>query len=265
MIFIHKKRSNIFKYLLIVFLILLVVISVSFFKTIKENNHVYSHRGASGEEIEHSYKAYDLAIDYGSKFIEQDLVTSKDHTLYVSHDLNAKRITGINKDYNKMTNAEISRLRTADGQHILKLEDVFNKYQGKTNFVIELKQNELQVEAFKKIVKNYKIQDDIIVQAKNLEVLKKLENTFPDMTKLLLVNTEDELNNALEYNCVDIVGANSILLNQKNVDRVHEKDKEFNVWTLDSTDEIEKGIHLNVDSYFTDYTAKALMLENKYR
>ena len=54
------------------------------------SSRVYSHRGASGEEIEHTVAAYDLAILYGSKYIEQDLVTSRDNTLYVSHDLSAK-------------------------------------------------------------------------------------------------------------------------------------------------------------------------------
>ena len=51
-------------------------------------SHVYSHRGSDGDE-EHSFKAYDAAIEAGSRYIEQDVVISADGILYVSHDLNA--------------------------------------------------------------------------------------------------------------------------------------------------------------------------------
>ena len=39
----------------------------------------------------------------------------------------------------------------------------------------------------------------------------------------------------------------------------------FNVWTLNSSSQITEAIALGVDSYFTNYTAKALLLEKKYR
>lgn len=101
---------------------------------------IISHRGASGEEIEHSFSAYDLAIAYGGKYIEQDVVTSKDGTLYVSHDDNAKRLTGVNKNYNEMTDVEISKLRLENKENIHSLEDVFKRYGKTTNYVIETKQ-----------------------------------------------------------------------------------------------------------------------------
>lgn len=71
--------------------------------------HVYSHRGASGEEIEHSIAAYDLALLYGSKYIEQDVVLSADGTLWISHDRNAKRITGMDARYSDLTDEQIAR------------------------------------------------------------------------------------------------------------------------------------------------------------
>ncbi|MEO1781207.1 glycerophosphodiester phosphodiesterase family protein [Enterococcus diestrammenae] len=66
-----------------------------------------------------------LAIQYGSKYIEQDLVTSKQGTLYVSHDLSAKRLTGVDKQFSDMTDVEINVLKTIIGESILSLRDVF--------------------------------------------------------------------------------------------------------------------------------------------
>ena len=48
-------------------------------------DHVYSHRGSKGSN-EHTFEAYDEAIKAGSHNIEQDVVVSRDGTLYVSHD-----------------------------------------------------------------------------------------------------------------------------------------------------------------------------------
>lgn len=263
----HRKKKNIFKPISLFLFILLFTTIVIVFKPAPKNDYVISHRGASGEEIEHTFKAYDLAIDYGTKYIEQDLVTSKDGTLYVSHDENAKRITGVDKNYSDMNDKEIDKLRTSDHQPILKLEDVFKKYGDSTYYAIELKEkdNSRAIKPFENLVKKYDLKDKIIVQARNKEALGTLEINFPNMQKLILVNTEDELNEALKHDYIDIIGANSKLMNKNNIKKTHENNKEFNVWTLNSSDEIKKAIDLNIDSYFTNYTAKALLLEDNYR
>lgn len=234
-------------------------------KSAQVNQHVISHRGAAGEEVEHTYRSYNLALDYGTKYIEQDLVTSKDGTLFISHDTNAQRVTGVNREYSDMTDHEIEQLRTSDQQHILKLADVFKKYQKKTTYVIELKQNAEQVQKFEKIIQRYHMQKNVIVQAGDLNALKELDEVFPKMPKLALVGTQDKFEQALKSSAVDIVGANVNLMNPQNVKRAHQDHKQFNAWTLDSDSEIKKAIDLGVDSYFTNYTAKALTLEKKYR
>ncbi|WP_081930221.1 glycerophosphodiester phosphodiesterase family protein [Tetragenococcus muriaticus] len=53
--------------------------------------------------MEHTFKTYDLALNYVTKYIEQNLVLSKDGILYVSHNKNAKRLTDVNKNYKDMT------------------------------------------------------------------------------------------------------------------------------------------------------------------
>lgn len=235
-------------------------------ETLKEaSNHVISHRGASGEEIEHTIEAYNLALDYGSKYIEQDLVSSKQGTLYISHDESAQRITGVDKNFSDMSDNEINKLSTSDGQKILTLENVFKKYKKRANFVVELKQNNLQVNEFARLVKKYKVQNKIIVQASDMKTIDNLQKKIPDMPKLMLVKDQQMLDGALKDKNIDIIGANVSLMNLKNVKKVHLKNKKFSVWTLNNTKEIKKAINLDVDSYFTNFTAKALLLENKYR
>lgn len=230
--------------------------------------HVISHRGASGEETEHTAAAYDLAILYGSKYIEQDVVTSKDGTLYVSHDSSAQKITGVDKLYSEMTDEEIDELRTVDGQKILKLSEVFDKYGDSVTYVIELKDKESQVDIFAALVKEYGNEDSIIVQCFDIAALEALEPIFPDMKKMYLIDKKEDFEAGLNLDFVDILAVcawKDGLMSEENCKKAHDAGKEFNVWTINLTQEIIRAIEMDVDSYFTNYTAKALALEKIYR
>ena len=256
------------KYLLSVTVILLAVLMLSSCGASGSGDaagHVYSHRGASGEETEHTFAAYDLAILYGSRYIEQDIVISGDGTLYVSHDLSALRLTGEDALYEEMTDSEIDALRTEDGQSVLRLSDVFDRYGRSVTYVIELKGEGETTDAFATIVRDYGFQDAIIVQSFHPDVLETLESLFPDMPKLFLCSDQKDFDAALDAPYADILSVSKSLMNRGNADAAHEHGKEFNVWTLNSAAEIRNAIELGVDTYFTNFTAKALALEAKYR
>lgn len=251
--------------IVIIFLILSIPIGIKF----KNNNsyleHVYSHRGASGEEIEHTIKAYDLAIKYGSKYIEQDIVSSKEKTLFVSHDLSAKRITNIDKLYKNMTDQEINKLRTKDNQKILKLEDVFKKYNKyNIKYVIELKDSNDTTE-FIKLIKKYKNHKKIIVQCNNKNTLKRIKKVFPKIITLYLAKDQNDFNNSLNIFYINILSLEKKYMNKNNLNKAHKHNKKFNIWTLNTTEEIKNAIDIGIDSYFTNYTKKAIKLEKKYR
>ena len=267
-----KPRKRLFPWLTVLLAILLLLsLGINLKacndtrKTADAAEHVYSHRGASGEEIEHTFAAYDLAIAYGSKYIEQDLVTSKDGTLFVSHDLSAKKITGVDKLYSDMTDAEIEQLKTAAGGPVLKLQDVFDRYQDSVHYVIELKENDKQTELFEQIIKKNQIENQVIVQSFSLKPLEKLSRVFPKMPQLFLTNSQEGLHDAVKKDYVDIVAVDKTLMTVSNRQLVHDHGKLFNVWTLNTEQEIKDAIQLDVDTYFTNFTAKALLLEQENR
>ena len=228
-------------------------------------DHVYSHRG-SNEEIEETFAAYDKAIEQGSHNIEQDLVISADGTLYISHDLTSYRIAGGGGYFSSMSDAQIDKLTTSDGQKILKLSDVFDKYGKSVKYIIEIKSKDQRtIEAFKKIVDKYDMKDNVVVQCFELSVLKELEDYYPDMPKLHLSLDQGSFENALTKDYVDILGVESSMMTTSNLERAHANGKKFNAWPLDSESQIKTAIEMGVDSYFTGYTGKALELEHEYR
>ena len=111
-------------------------------------SHVYPHRGSAGPE-EHSFKAYDAALEAGARYVDVDIVISSDGVLYVSHDTNALRMTGYNGMYEYMSSETIDGLTTEAGNKVLRLSEVFDKYGRDVTYLIELKPNsDACIEAF---------------------------------------------------------------------------------------------------------------------
>lgn len=228
-------------------------------------DHVYSHRGSAGPG-EHSFEAYDAAIEAGSHNIEQDIVISKDGTLYVSHDLTAAAMTGDGRAYADMSDAEIDSLTRPSGGNILKLSEVFERYGDSVRYVVELRSgDDATINAFKSLVDEYDKSDRIIVQSFDISVLEKLVSIYPDMPKLMVVKTEAALQQALDSENVDMVGARVQFVNSANCSEAHDRGKKFVGWTLDSEADIRNAIDVGADAYFTNDTPLALELEHKYR
>lgn len=229
-------------------------------------SHVYSHRGSAGPE-EHSFKAYDEAIDAGSRYIEQDLVISSDGILYVSHDLNAVSMTGYDGMYEYMSSETIDGLETKAGNKVLRLSEVFDKYGRDINYVIELKDgSDACIRAFEDMVDSYGLSDMITVQSVDPGVLQELESKYPDMPKLLVCRSQGDFESALDKPYIDIISVKeaAALMTESNCSAAHEHDKLFSAWTLDSEESIKYAIEMGVDTYFTNDTPLALSLEREY-
>lgn len=221
---------------------------------------VISHRGASGEEVEHPFSAYDLAIDYGNDYIEQDLVSSKEGTLYVSHDTNAKRLTGVDRFYKDMTDEEINNLRTVTGESIHTLNEVFKRYKDNVKYVIELKEGKEQVKSIINLIKATDLHDQITIQSFDLEALNKIKEIYPSVPTMALLNEIDKLNLVLGNKNINIVCMDKKYMNRNVISQINEYEKLAYFYTLNSLTDINKTILIDVDGFFTDYTAKALTI-----
>ena len=229
-------------------------------------DHVYSHRGSAGS-MEHSFQAYDAAIAAGSHNIEQDVVISSDGVLFVSHDISGLTMTGNRDFYKDMTAAEIEELRTYEGNKILRLSEVFDKYGRNVNYLVELKTTgEDTIQAFEDIIEKYDFADIVTVQSDDPDVLAAVEEKFPDMRKMLVCKTPGLFSRALDLPYVDDISVKFIagLMKEERCQAAHDHGKTFSAWTLDTEDEIKRAIDMGVDSYFTNDTPLALSIEKEY-
>lgn len=229
--------------------------------------HVISHRGAGQEEPEETFASYDLALAYGSRMLEQDLVISADGVLYCCHDRTPEALTGETRPFSELSAAEIDTLRTRIGQQrLLRLSDVFERYGTAVTYVIELRAGEEMERALLRLIGEYQMQEHIILQAEQLSILQRVEQVYPDIPKLMLCYTAEQFEQALEAEYVDIVNVGGgEFFNRESCERVHAAGKKYSVSTCNSKDTIRTCIEIGADFYFTDYTAKALLMEELYR
>ena len=230
--------------------------------------HVYSHRGSAGAE-EHSFKAYDAAIEAGSRYIGVDVVISGDKVLYVSYEENAYAMTGYNGAFEYMSSETIDGLTTEAGNKILRLSEVFDKYGKDINYVIELKSNsDACLLAFEQMVDDYGLSDNIIAASRHADTLDILDRKYPDMKKMFVCWNQADLNYVLDLPYVDIISVRAevetAIFTESNCEAVHAAGKKFGGWTLNTEDEIKGAIDMGVDNYFTDDTALALSIEKDY-
>ena len=112
---------------------------------------VIAHRGLSGLAPEHTWEAYDRAIEIGVDYIEQDLHMSADGELVILHDDSLERTargpelhcSGIARE------KTLAQLRSCDfgawfgaafrGQSIITLDELLSKYGRTTRYYIETK------------------------------------------------------------------------------------------------------------------------------
>ncbi|NIM50519.1 MAG: glycerophosphodiester phosphodiesterase [Gemmatimonadales bacterium] len=121
-----------------------------------------AHRGASASAPEHTFAAYDLALDLGADYIEQDLQLTADSVLVVLHDESLDRTARGPRGWctGRVRDRVLADLRTCDvgswfneahpdrarseyvGLRIPTLEEVLQRYGRSTRYYIETKQPE---------------------------------------------------------------------------------------------------------------------------
>src|SRR5215813_9735083 len=67
-----------------------------------------AHRGASGYAPEHTLIGYQLAIEQGADFVEQDLQVTKDGVLICLHDPDLERTTNVATVFPERYRADVS-------------------------------------------------------------------------------------------------------------------------------------------------------------
>ncbi|WP_018024997.1 glycerophosphodiester phosphodiesterase [Corynebacterium ulceribovis] len=102
---------------------------------------IIAHRGASGEQPEHTLAAYELALDQGADGFECDIRLTADNHLVCVHDRRIDRVSDGTGAVSSMTLAQLQRYDFGNGQQVLQLRTLLELVEANQHldFFIETK------------------------------------------------------------------------------------------------------------------------------
>ena len=253
---------------------------------IQSNNRVQviAHRGASGYAPEHTFAAWDLALEQGADYIEQDLQLTRDGVLIVMHDDSLQRTArgsascaGAVRDRTaaELADCEVGRWFNAarpevassafEGLRIPTLREVLARYAGRTRFYIETKSPEsapgmeaaLVAELERADLLPKSISDrTVLVQSFSAASLRRLHALRPTIPLVLLLSSvrgdlDSLLADAARYAIG--VGPTARLVDSAFVASANRHGLVVHPWTVNDSVAMQRLVALGVAGMFTDY------------
>lgn len=241
-----------------------------------------AHRGASAYAPEHTFAAYDLALEMGADYIEQDLQLTADGVLVVLHDNTLDRtargpLTDCTGPVITKTLDQIKRCDVGSwfnemypehakpsyvGLQIPTLEEVFERYGSDVRYYIETKMPEqapMMEEKLLALIDQHGLRKgavrrwQVLIQSFSPESLLKIHTIDPELPliQLGLAGTDQALRAAAEYAVG--VGPSFGGVEEGFVETAHALCLEVHPYTVNSVRDMQTMIDAGVDGMFTNH------------
>lgn len=227
---------------------------------------VTAHRGASARYPENTMAAFEGAKELGADWIELDVQQSRDGQIFVMHDTNFMRTAGIDSNTWEMDYDEIRTLDVGSffdsrfaGERVPLLSEViaFAKESGiKLNIEMKPTGHEHEFEQkVAEIIATEKFADQCVVTSQVYDVLEKMKSCDSRIQTVYVMSIAyGDINVLTAADHFSIEASN---VTEKLVSDVHNAGKEIYAWTVNTEENINRMIDLNVDNIITDDITRA--------
>jgi glycerophosphoryl diester phosphodiesterase len=243
---------------------------------------IIAHRGASGHAPEHTIAAFDIAIEMAAEYLEFDVQLTADGVPIVFHDLVSTRtLRGIER-HGVTSEMTFEQLRHADagswfkedvragsrdfeGQSLLTLSEVLERYRHLARFAIELKSSDDSKTGIEwKVLRT--LADHRLLGESGRVVVMSLSAVSPARMHSLapgidLVQLFYEHENAAEIlgrlhhvrRYAGRIGPHHTQVTEELVQMAHAEGLGVWTWAVNETDEMERLLTDGVDGIITDF------------
>ena len=236
---------------------------------------ITAHRGASAFYPENTMAAFVGAKELGADWIELDVQQSKDGKIFVAHDTNFRRTTGVNANSWELTYDEIAALDAGSffspeyaGERMPLLSEVIDFAKGNSmRLNIELKPTGHETDFEKCVVDEIRaagFQDYCVITSQVYEVLENVKAYDSSVTTVYVMSLAyGDLN---KLTAADHFSVEAMNATRSMVSKVHNAGKELYAWTVNTKESITKMAELNVDNIITDNIelARECVYESRY-
>jgi glycerophosphoryl diester phosphodiesterase len=239
------------------------------------------HRGASAYAPEHTFAAYDLALEQGADYIEIDLQMTADGVLIAMHDKTLNRTAdapeGVPEQYCRglVSKKTLEQIKMCDvgswfspeyaDEQIPTLEEIFQRYGTSVNYYIETKNPEAapgMEEELLRLMGEYGLIEpaaenwQVLIQSFSAESLMKIHELEPSLPLIQLywAGTSKSIQRDLDAVSAYAVGIGPYKqdVDAALVEAAHEHCLAVHPYTVNTVEEMEALIALGVDGMFTN-------------
>jgi glycerophosphoryl diester phosphodiesterase len=242
------------------------------------------HRGASGYAPEHTFAAYDLALEQGADYIEIDLQMTADGVLVAMHDDTLDRTAtapaGVPEEYctGPVIEKTLEQIKMCDvgswfgpeyaGEQIPTLEEIFQRYGTSVNYYIETKNPEAvpcecMEEELLRLMDEYGLTKpaekrwQVLIQSFSADSLKEIHG-YNESLPLIQLYSSDETSGSIQLD-LDAVSTYAVGIgpSQSDVDAAlvkaaHDLCLDVHPYTLIEARDMKALLDLGVDGMFTN-------------
>lgn len=235
---------------------------------------IAAHKGYSSKAPENTMPAFELAAENNVvDYIELDIRETKDGVPVVIHDASIKAATGENILVYDLTYDELQKYSAKygfvgsefDNNRIPSLDEVLAEYSGKKNFIIEIKADKRTPQLPEKIVRlmeKYDITKTSMIHSGSYESLKAVKEINPNIKCGFIVAVSMGGYEDLPY--ADFFSVEHTYLSSNVINKIHQRDKEVFVWTVNDESSFKSVRNMGVDAVITDYPDDAYWGMHQY-
>ncbi|CAH0989995.1 Glycerophosphodiester phosphodiesterase, cytoplasmic [Sinobacterium norvegicum] len=236
---------------------------------------IVGHRGARGEYPENTLQGFEYTQALGIRQLEYDLRLSRDLAVFTLHDESLARTCGIDTVASTQTLSQLQALSAnadfiaSPAATIASLEQVFEHCSD-----IELSQLEVKtdypdlidrlVPEIIAIVQKFQQQQRVVITSFDQYVLRVARRIDANITRGFLCEQADidAVATAIELGCNWVIW-DYPLLDSVEITRAKQQGLQVSVFTVNEVADMDKCLHLGIDSMITDFPSRALQHFNK--
>lgn len=232
------------------------------------------HRGYSSIAPENTISAFDLVLSNGGFAIEFDVRLSKDNEVIILHDKTINRTSSGSGKAIDMTYEELKKNDYGSwfsekfrNEKIPLLSFLFYRYKNKFLYDIELKSetsmksNKILCEKVLYEIKNFNLENNVLLTSFNRKILKILRNLDKNLTLGLLIDNKFQtycLRNFVEKYLINAIILNINILDNNFLKKIGLNKKYLLAYTVNNKMDYEKCIKYNIKGIITDNPNKLL-------
>lgn len=255
-----KPKYNLFAYLTGVAVVIVCIYGMFIYtpQSELEDIKIISHRGVMDHAIENTIESLEAAHAKNADYVELDVQQLKDGTLIVYHDPSLKRLTGLNKKVGQVTWEELDSLNIHQEGLVSKIPR-FDDYleraaQLNQKLLIEIKTNPTDQDDFIEsvldhVAKSSLPKSDALYQSLTLDAMLKVKEIDPSAYTAYIIGFN--IGGLANIN-VDAYSIDEMSVTKRVVFDVKRYEKDLLIWSVDTTDVIERAFSKKPFGIITD-------------